>query len=63
MTAKFTHWRKSSISDPDGHCVEVARAADGTIGVRDSTGAPEVIVEFTRRDWAGLLERVGRRAG
>jgi hypothetical protein len=32
MTAKYQTWRKSSHSDPDGQCIEVAEAAD----VRDS---------------------------
>ncbi|MFC6882139.1 MULTISPECIES: DUF397 domain-containing protein [Actinomadura] len=37
MARDHTSWRKSRPSEPNGHCVEVARAADG-VGVRDSKG-------------------------
>jgi hypothetical protein len=30
------NWRKSSYSHSNGHCVEVSRLADGSVGVRDS---------------------------
>ncbi|WP_084550097.1 DUF397 domain-containing protein [Actinomadura rifamycini] len=59
MTNHYTSWRKSRHSDPNGHCVEVARAADGTIGVRDSKedhAAP--ILELTRAEWSALLSHL-----
>lgn len=31
------HWQKSSYSDSRGQCVELARLATDTAGVRDST--------------------------
>lgn len=58
MITKFTNWRTSSYTNPDGHCVEVAQAADGTIGVRDTKGDPTVILEFTSHAWAHLLKDV-----
>ncbi|SEG80701.1 protein of unknown function [Thermomonospora echinospora] len=58
MTRSYSRWRKSSHSDPDGKCVEVARAADGTIGVRDPKGDPTAVLEVTPQEWARLLAQV-----
>ncbi|MFI9507323.1 DUF397 domain-containing protein [Nocardia sp. NPDC052566] len=58
MTAK-PQWRKSSYSNDQGNCVEVAMLTHGMIGVRDTkdngTGA---ILTFTRPEWEAFLEGV-----
>lgn len=53
--SSFTDWRKSSLSDV-GNCVEVAFAADGSVGVRDSKqhGLGPVL-EFTPAEWEAFL--------
>lgn len=62
MTQDFQGWRKSHHSDPDGHCVEVGRAPDGTVGVRDTkddgTGPT---LAFTSDEWGAFLRAI--RAG
>jgi len=60
MTRQYFQWRKSRYSDPDNKCVEVARATDGTIGIRDSKGNLNIILELTHHDWSKLLNRIKR---
>jgi hypothetical protein len=54
--SKFTNWRKSSLSSGGDNCVEVAVAADGCVGVRDSKqhGLGPVL-EFTPTEWEAFL--------
>lgn len=54
--SKFGNWRKSSLSSGGDNCVEVAFAADGSVGVRDSKqhGLGHTL-EFTPGEWAAFL--------
>ena len=59
---EFNNWRKSSLSSGGDNCMEVAFAADGTVGVRDSKqGALGPVLEFTPAEWDAFLGGVRRR--
>jgi Domain of unknown function (DUF397) len=48
-------WVKSSLSYANGDCVQVARLADGCIGVRDSKDPGGPVLRFTAAEWAAFL--------
>ncbi len=50
-SSKFTTWRKSSRSGGGDNCVEVAFAADGSVGVRDSKDRTGPVLVFTATEW------------
>ncbi len=49
--SKFTNWRKSRRSSAGDNCVEVAFAADGSVGVRDSKDRTGPLLTFTPAEW------------
>ncbi len=56
---RFSSWRKSTRSgSANGNCVEVAFAADGSVGVRDSKHATGPILEFPSTQWAAFIHSV-----
>src|SRR5690348_1209836 len=62
MTSRrYTGWRTSSRSDGGDNCVEVARADDGMVGVRDSKHRTGPILEFDPGTWRRLIDAI--RAG
>jgi len=55
---RSTTWRKSSYSAANGDCVEVARLANGYIGVRDSKNILQPTLGFAATRWQRFVGEV-----
>jgi hypothetical protein len=58
---KGCEFKTSSFSniDPVPYCVAVAKAADGTVGVKHSrNNNPEKVLVFTRAEWDAFVKGV-----
>jgi hypothetical protein len=53
-------WRKSSISNSQGTCVELARLTGGEFAVRNSRNPEGPALIYTRAEIAALIEGVKR---
>jgi Domain of unknown function (DUF397) len=51
-------WRKSSYSAANGDCVQVARLANGRVGVRDSKSVASPTLDVTPAGWQAFVRRV-----
>lgn len=47
-------WRKSSYSMSNGQCLEIARLADGHIGIRDSKMPRGSVLRFEPGTWVAF---------
>jgi len=61
MDLSFAAWRKSSRSDANGQCVEVADNLPGAVVVRDSKNPAGPALAFAPAEWAAFID--GVRAG
>ncbi len=53
-SSEFVNWRKSARSSGGDNCVEVAFAADGAVGVRDSKDRTGAVLTFTPAEWTAF---------
>jgi hypothetical protein len=55
-----THWRKSTVSNPSGNCVELAELSGGMVAVRNSRQPTGPVLIYTRAEIAAFIQGVRR---
>jgi len=58
MSTSEMMWHKSSYSNHDANCVEVADLADGGRAVRDSKDPSGPVLTFTASEWSAFVAGV-----
>jgi hypothetical protein len=53
-----TPWRKSSYSNSQANCVEVARIRSGKVAVRDSRNPDDGALTFSPDEWQAFAAKV-----
>jgi len=56
-----SRWRKSTRSNNQGNCVEVADTVPGVVGVRDSKDPAGPALTFGPESWRAFVAGVARR--
>jgi hypothetical protein len=54
----ITPWRKSSYSNSQANCVEVARTRSGKVAVRDSRNTGDGSLSFSPDEWQTFVAKV-----
>jgi hypothetical protein len=58
LSAEFTEWQKSPLSNPNGNqCVEISFTTDA-VGVRDSRNPDGAVLVFDRDEWTAFVDGV-----
>jgi hypothetical protein len=55
-----TRWRKSTVSNPSGNCVELAELTGGMVAVRNSRQPSGPVLIYTRAEIAAFIQGVQR---
>jgi len=53
-----TPWRKSSYSNSQANCVEVAKTGSGKVAVRDSRNPGGGALSFSRDEWKSFVAKI-----